>query len=97
MNVKKVSVEVLSESINCPVIKLPNRKFPGVLIQGDSFNNLKELLKELEAELKKKGVTTDILDEVKEFVVTRLDLYESTLKENNISLPYFFEKNKSDQ
>ena len=37
MATKKLEVEVYSEIVNSPVIRLPYRNYPGVLIQGDSL------------------------------------------------------------
>jgi hypothetical protein len=37
---KELLVEVFEEDVNFAVVKLPNRQFPGVLIQGDSLHNL---------------------------------------------------------
>ncbi len=34
---RTIEVEIFSETTNSPVIKMPNRKFPGVVIQGDSL------------------------------------------------------------
>ncbi|MEK9141796.1 MAG: hypothetical protein AAB308_12145 [Nitrospirota bacterium] len=34
---KREEMDVLSETINSPVIQFPRRQFPGVLAQGDSL------------------------------------------------------------
>lgn len=41
-------MEVLSENINCPVVRVPGRKFPGVVIQGDSLRILFDHAEEIE-------------------------------------------------
>ena len=41
---QKLEVEVFSKDINSPVIQFPGRRYPGVLIQGDSLSILFDLV-----------------------------------------------------
>jgi len=88
---KKREVEIFDESVNCPVIRFPGRKFPGVLIQGDSLKQLLIMMTELSA-LSLKGSDQNeiqhLAGEAKEILAGYLKNYERTLKDNNISLPY---------
>jgi type VI protein secretion system component VasF len=37
---KQIQIDLLSETINCPVVQMPGRKYPGVILQGDSLRIL---------------------------------------------------------
>jgi predicted RNase H-like HicB family nuclease len=37
-------VELLSQPVNYAVVQLPERKFPGVVVQGDTLNSLVDQL-----------------------------------------------------
>ncbi|GAA0681386.1 hypothetical protein GCM10009429_01810 [Dyella marensis] len=38
----KIEVEIFTDQGNNAVLRLPSRKFPGLLLQGDSLRNLAE-------------------------------------------------------
>ena len=88
---KKISVEIFSNKINAPIIKMPDRKFPGIVIQGDTMSslcNLAAAIRDLcvdstSEELRDK--TEDIVDRLLNY----LSIYESTLKDHQMDLPYF--------
>lgn len=42
-----ITVQRLSSAVNAVVVQLPERKQPGVVIQGDSLGNLKALASEV--------------------------------------------------
>jgi len=88
---KVESVEVYSHTTNCPVIRVPERKFPGVLIQGDSLRSLLVDIEEI-IECCKRGdlrEVSDGLEYLKESLADYLQVYEDVLKEHEIPLPYF--------
>jgi hypothetical protein len=94
---KKVEIEILDNAINCVVVKLPERKFPGVVIQGDSLWILYSSVRGLQRVCKGK-----ISDEADDELSDLLDLlsmyvhhYESTLEAHGIDLPYYGEINES--
>lgn len=37
---QRIEVEALSSDVNAPVLRIPGRRFPGVLIQGDALHAL---------------------------------------------------------
>ena len=87
---EKLEFEILSKTVNCPVVRFPGRAFPGILIQGDSVKNLNDLAAEIAEEAQKCSneellyLSRTLNEKLKEY----LDHYESTLRENNIDLPY---------
>ncbi len=87
---KQITVDLLTDESNYAVLKLPNRKFPGVLFQGDS---LKCLIRDIEeavqlARAHKDGEIQEHLGFVQKDLRDLLIEYERALKEHGISLPY---------
>lgn len=87
---KYIEVEMLSETTNCPVISMPGRKFPGVVVQGDSLKNLLNLTEEIE-ELSK-SEDREELEATIAALKTTLDgyvkAYTAAMKVHNRSLPW---------
>jgi hypothetical protein len=44
---KRVEVEMFSETVNYPVVRVPGRVFPGVVIQGDSLSVLASMAEDI--------------------------------------------------
>lgn len=86
----KSSAEVLSADTNCPVIQMSNRSYPGILIQGDTLRSLYTRTKRaLEAinpstEQSAYNACEFVVDSLEAF----LSVYENTLHEKGIELPY---------
>jgi hypothetical protein len=47
----KIEVEAYGQEINAAVLRLPSRRNPGVLIQGDSLQNLLSIVRNVEKAL----------------------------------------------
>lgn len=80
-------VKLLSEPKNYAIVQLPQRRFPGVVFQGDSLNILINDIKAAVAET----VESDrqlLLKDVIEHLETVQKGYEKFLAENGIVLPY---------
>ena len=45
---KQIQIDVLSETVNCPVVQMPGRNFPGVVLQGDSLRILLDSAEEVQ-------------------------------------------------
>lgn len=77
-------------SMNPAVVQMPDRKFPGVVIQGDALNNLYVIAREVLHRAEK--VDDEVLVAEARRLVKLLDAdlrqYESVLIENDIELPY---------
>jgi hypothetical protein len=84
------SVELLSNATNCAVVRVPGRRFPGVVVQGDTLRALADL----SAELIQRGAgSADAeLEEVARTLHERLSAliahYEATLQHHRLPLPY---------
>ncbi len=96
---EKIELDVFSRASNMPVMKLPTRSFPGVLIQGDSlsilYNRAKELYDLCEASGLKRVQTLDDPDgpldlafELVELLGKYVAHYEEVLQSYNMRLPY---------
>jgi hypothetical protein len=83
-------VEILSEAPNIPVLRIPGRKFPGSLVQGDSLSILVQEAQELLSFVQVTGneeaitVARDHLEKLQD----RLEHYEKVLCAHGIELPY---------
>ena len=87
---KRVEMDVLSETINCPVIHFAGRQFPGVLIQGDSLLILLGLAKEREEmtiEIDNEELEATI-QTLKEKLSGYVGEYEAAMKVRGRELPY---------
>jgi hypothetical protein len=87
---KKIEVEIFSSNINSVIIKLPERKYPGVVIQGDSLKIMHNTVLEIkklcgvEDSSEVSGMFAEILEQLSGY----LNVYETTLELNKIELPY---------
>ena len=82
------NVEIYSDQTNMPVLRHPGRKFPGVLVQGDTLHALCVQAAEALSD------SPDALSELSELhcnLLTMLAHYKSVLGEHQISLPFFAE------
>lgn len=86
----KVDVEMLTDQGNNAVLRLPGRKYPGVLVQGDSLNALvgtiREALSAVEA-----GQTSEAADILRSLALQFEDVqerFEGALSRYGIQRPY---------
>lgn len=78
----KVEVELFTGQGNNAVLRLPERKFPGLLLQGDSLKNLAEMAERVE-ELSASG-SDELKEEASALAETLRELcfwYESATKQ----------------
>jgi hypothetical protein len=87
---QKMEMEVYSTATNVPVVRYPGRSFPGSLIQGDSLSILYQLATSIRGRAKKTGDEELIGDsqQMHELLLSRLRVYEETLAQHGIQLPY---------
>jgi hypothetical protein len=83
-------IEVYSDASNSAVMKYPGRKFPGVLIQGDTLHNLCCLADEACREARKSNSTEayECMNEVRNSLWDRLNHYSQVLEEHGMQLPF---------
>jgi hypothetical protein len=87
---RHVEFEVYSEGVNCPVVRVPGRHFPGVVLQGDSLSILLGIAEEV-CDLAVGSTNVDLTEaaaELRDKLAMYLRIYEETLTECGIPLPY---------
>lgn len=84
------SLELLSRPVNFAVVQLPDRSYPGVVIQGDTLNGLVRRFEEMN-ELLKTSALEDLAAEIEDIraqLSSARDHYEAVCRERGIELPY---------
>ncbi|MGW8566108.1 DUF6959 family protein [Isoptericola sp. NPDC055881] len=87
---ERVEVELFSDPGNDAVVRMPGRRFPGVLIQGDSPHELRENV-QASLELVTGRRISDARDELQALVAQldkSLDRYEAALAAHRLPLPF---------
>lgn len=87
---EKIELEVYSQAINQAVVKMPQRRFPGLVIQGDTMSILVTLAETI-YERAKKSSDSELLeeaDELKDRLKAFLLHYETVLGAHQLDLPY---------
>jgi hypothetical protein len=85
-------IEVFSYDPSLSIVRMPGRRFPGCVIQGDSLSillGLVETIKMMTAEQAEKD--EDLFYEIKELhesLLARVEHYEQVLEQYGIQLPY---------
>ena len=83
-------IEVFDETPNAAVVRMPNRRFPGVVVQGDSLRILLEQAREIQKRVA--GNTDEELAGETDNLVSKLAAwsshYEAVLARHGIGLPY---------
>jgi hypothetical protein len=88
--VDRVEVDLYAHESNFAVLRLPPRRFPGVLIQGDSLSTLCATIAEIRSAIEA-GDTDGALEWVDDLAAElggRLDGYVAVLDEAGIPLPF---------
>lgn len=83
-------LEVYSDATNAAIVRMKDRRFPGVVIQGDSLSILLELATWL-YEKCKENMDMDIRGdaaELQELLGSYLHHYERVLSDHDMDLPY---------
>ncbi|MDA8447536.1 DUF6959 family protein [Paracidovorax valerianellae] len=83
-------VELLGAPINYAVVQLPDRKFPGVVFQGDSLHSLFIQIKETSEILQSGQVENAMveLNDMRDHLKEVLDYFEKICEEKQVALPY---------
>lgn len=84
---KSVEVDLFHEVSNLAVIRMPGRRFPGILIQGDSLFAIYALVSKLR-HLLSESEELELASEIESAVLERLKVYEEALKAHGMDLPY---------
>jgi len=87
---KSMQVDVLSEVSNCPVVQMPGRRYPGIVIQGDTLRTLLADVEDVAVLCGDVGKPelSDAVTGIKEALIGYVRVYEEAMKEAGRSLPY---------
>jgi len=83
-------VELLSRQTNFAIVQLPERNYPGVVVQGDTLNALVRSMERM-AKLLEANQVVDLaaeIEDVREQLSEALTHYEAVCAARRISLPY---------
>lgn len=83
-------IEVFSEVSNFGIVRMPGRRFPGCVIQGDSLSVLLDLAESV-CDRVRNSTDEELVSDAEELrtqIAERLRHYESVLDEHGLSLPY---------
>lgn len=86
----KIEVELVGDAVNAAVVKLPWRRFPAVLLQGDSLGNLTATAERLVAALAegRTGDAGEEASEVRDLLNGYKRAYEHAMGQAGLELPY---------
>ncbi|OYU16224.1 MAG: hypothetical protein CFE37_02455 [Alphaproteobacteria bacterium PA4] len=82
------TVEIFSDQTNAAILRHPDRKFPGVLVQGDS---LYQMCQQADAACKEVGRGQpgfDVLNDLRNALWLYLTHYKVTFLDNGFALPF---------
>ena len=85
---KTQNLELVGGQVNALVIKAAGRKYPGVLIQGDSLRNLASLVEEVAEAADDADEVRDLSQEIGDILRSYLSVYEQVLLDEGYELPY---------
>ncbi|CAM5369035.1 hypothetical protein SVIOM74S_06969 [Streptomyces violarus] len=87
---ERIEAELFTDGSNDAVVRLPGRRFPGVLVQGDSLHILRSAVAEV-VEACERGDVDEARDSSGLLLVdldALLARYEAALNEHEIRRPY---------
>ena len=84
------TAQILSQISNSGIVQLPGRRFPGIVMQGDTLSNLFDSARFLLAEFKRLRDEERYYETLMftEQLQAQLDHYEETLHAQGMQLPY---------
>jgi hypothetical protein len=87
MATREVTIELLTDATNAAVHRLPPRRYPGILVQGDSLAAMVGMVRRARA-----ATTFEVAREEVDELATQLERllasYETALTAAGIELPY---------
>ena len=82
-------VEIYGNTPNAAVMRHPGRRFPGILVQGDTLSILHTQAADLCDQIEPSSNAFEIAKDIKDHLFDLLMNYERVLAEHGIELPYF--------
>src|SRR5947208_15384020 len=85
---KRIAVELLTDQGNIAVIRVPGRRIPGVVVQGDSLSILVADAEALAAVTQATPEVHELAQDLAHEMSRILAYYSEALAEHGIALPY---------
>ncbi|MGL5839783.1 MAG: DUF6959 family protein [Sphingorhabdus sp.] len=83
------AVEIYSDATNAAVMRHPGRKFPGMLIQGDTLHSLSRMASDALASAVPESDQWYCLKDLADALQIRVDHYAEVMREHALELPFF--------
>jgi hypothetical protein len=85
-----ITLQQLSDQVSGPVLHYPGRRFPGVLIQGDSLHGFVMMAAAVVKALEQSDLRTarDEAEELRDKLRAHLDHYSGVLRDAGMPSPY---------
>jgi len=81
-------IEIYSDATNAAIMRHPRRKFPGMLIQGDSLFALSQMAATALAGAEPDSDHWHDLKELADDLQSRVDFYSQVMREHGLKLPF---------
>ncbi|MGL4235177.1 DUF6959 family protein [Tabrizicola sp.] len=81
-------VEIYSDHTNAAILRHPGRKFPGVLLQGDTLHALCQDIDNVLEKLDRSSSVYQGLNEIRNSLWNFKSHYKSVLVEHNLPIPF---------
>lgn len=81
-------VEIFSDNVNSAVLRHPERRFPGILVQGDTLYGLCQRADVVCQKLSYNSPGFDEMNNLRNALRGLLNHYKSVLGEHDLSLPF---------
>ena len=82
-------IEIYSDATNAAVMRHPGRKFPGMLIQGDTLHALSQMASTALAGAEPDSDHWHDLKELADDLQSRVDFYSQVMREHGLKVPFF--------
>jgi hypothetical protein len=82
------SVEIYSDATNAAIMRHPGRRFPGVLVQGDTLYSLCDQADEVCSLIGRSSPGFDEANDIRNSLWALLNHYKATLDEHKLPLPF---------
>ena len=81
-------VEIFSDKTNAAIMRHPGRRFPGVLIQGDTLHSLCRQADMVCQAIGRSSPNFEEANDLRNHLMLLLNHYKMVLGEHNLSLPF---------
>ena len=82
-------IEIYSDAINAAIMRHPGRKFPGMLIQGDTLHSWSSMAAAALAGAEPDSDHWYDLKELADVLQERVNFYAQTMQEHGLKLPFY--------